>query len=72
MFRSVDRIGTRAEWRDKYPPPNADLYTDSDLIHAYVVSSLVRAGRTVVAIIHSYGGQIGTDALIGLGRRGQG
>ncbi|MCJ1380085.1 hypothetical protein MMC17_003188 [Xylographa soralifera] len=48
-------------------PPNADLYTDSDLVRAYV-SSLVRAGRTVVAIMHSYGGQVGSDALVGLGR----
>jgi pimeloyl-ACP methyl ester carboxylesterase len=48
-------------------PPNADLYTDSDLIRAYV-SSLVRAGRTVMAIMHSYGGQVGSDALVGLGR----
>lgn len=47
-------------------PPNADLYTDSDLIRGYV-SSLVRAGRIVVAIMHSYGGQVGSDALIGLG-----
>jgi hypothetical protein len=36
-------------------PPNADLYTDSDLVRADV-SSLVRAGRTVVAIMCSYGG----------------
>lgn len=46
-------------------PPNADLYSDSDLIRRYV-SSLVRAGRTVVAIMHSYGGQVGTNALYGL------
>lgn len=39
-------------------PPNADLYTDSDLVRAYV-SSLVQAGHTVVAIMHSYGGQVG-------------
>jgi len=48
-------------------PPNADLYTDSDLVRAYV-SSLVQAGHTVVAIMHSYGGQVGSDALVGLGR----
>jgi pimeloyl-ACP methyl ester carboxylesterase len=48
-------------------PPNADLYTDSDLIRNYV-SSLIRAGRTVVAILHSYGGQVGSNALVGLGR----
>jgi pimeloyl-ACP methyl ester carboxylesterase len=47
-------------------PPNADLYSDSDLVRAYV-SILVRAGHTVVAILHSYGGQVGSDALVGLG-----
>ncbi|CAG8978294.1 hypothetical protein HYALB_00010293 [Hymenoscyphus albidus] len=46
-------------------PPNADLYTDSDLIRAYV-SSLVRAGRTVIALMHSYGGQVGSNSLVGL------
>lgn len=35
------------------------------MIRRYV-SSLVRAGRTVVAVMHSYGGQVGTDALHGL------
>ncbi|EEA24321.1 hypothetical protein TMatcc_007408 [Talaromyces marneffei ATCC 18224] len=48
-------------------PPNADLYTDSDLVRTYV-SSLVQAGRSVVALLHSYGGQVGTDALVGLGQ----
>ncbi len=28
---------------------------------------MVRAGRTVVAIMHSYGGQVGSDALVGMG-----
>ncbi|KAH8704191.1 hypothetical protein BGW36DRAFT_414457 [Talaromyces proteolyticus] len=41
-------------------PPNADFYTDSDLVHTYV-SSLVQAGRSVVTIMHS-------DALVGLGQ----
>ncbi len=50
----------------KVRPPNADLYSDSDLVRSYV-SSLVRAGRTVVAIMHSYGGQVGSNALVGLG-----
>ncbi|KAI1169051.1 alpha/beta-hydrolase [Nemania serpens] len=47
-------------------PPNADLFTDSLLVRNYV-ESLVRAGRTVVVIMHSYGGQVGTNALHGLG-----
>lgn len=46
-------------------PPNADLYTDSDLIRSYA-TSLVEAGRSVAVLMHSYGGQIGTNALYGL------
>lgn len=47
-------------------PPNADLATDTALIRGYV-ESLTDAGRTVIAIMHSYGGQVGTNALLGLG-----
>ncbi|KAE8145972.1 Alpha/beta hydrolase fold-1 [Aspergillus avenaceus] len=47
-------------------PPNTDLYSDTDLIRAYV-TSLIDAGREVIALMHSYGGQIGTNALAGLG-----
>ncbi|KAL8668534.1 MAG: hypothetical protein Q9168_006838 [Polycauliona sp. 1 TL-2023] len=47
-------------------PPNTDLTTDTVLVHDYV-ESLVEAGRQVVAIMHSYGGQVGTNALYGLG-----
>lgn len=47
-------------------PPNADLETDTGLIRGYV-ESLVEAGRRVVVIMHSYGGQVGTNALHGLG-----
>ncbi|RYP66882.1 hypothetical protein DL771_007539 [Monosporascus sp. 5C6A] len=47
-------------------PPNTNLSTDTDLVHSYV-ESLVDAGRTVVAIMHSYGGQVGTNGLCGLG-----
>ncbi|XXG96936.1 hypothetical protein Hte_003227 [Hypoxylon texense] len=47
-------------------PPNADLSTDTDLIRGYV-ESLVEAGHTVLALMHSYGGQVGTNALYGLG-----
>ena len=47
-------------------PPNADLATDTALIRGYL-ESLVDAGRTVIAIMHSYGGQVGTNALYGLG-----
>ncbi|KAI0834694.1 Alpha/beta hydrolase fold-1 [Hypoxylon sp. FL0890] len=47
-------------------PPNADLFTDSLLVRSYV-ESLVRAGRTVVTLMHSYGGHVGTNSLYGLG-----
>ena len=47
-------------------PPNADLATDTALVRGYV-ESLVDAGRIVIAMIHSYGGQVGTNALYGLG-----
>lgn len=47
-------------------PPNADLYTDSALIRSYV-ESLAEAGRKIVVLMHSYGGQVGTNALAGLG-----
>ncbi|RYP56778.1 hypothetical protein DL770_010814 [Monosporascus sp. CRB-9-2] len=47
-------------------PPNADLSTDTELVRSYV-EALVGAGRTVLALLHSYGGQVGTNALRGLG-----
>ncbi|KAI1074646.1 alpha/beta-hydrolase [Whalleya microplaca] len=46
-------------------PPNADLFADTALIRSYV-EGLIGAGRTVVAIMHSYGGQVGTNALCNL------
>ncbi|KAI1075152.1 Alpha/beta hydrolase fold-1 [Whalleya microplaca] len=48
-------------------PPNADLASDSDLIRSYA-TSLVEAGRTIAVLMHSYGGQVGTNALYGLSR----
>lgn len=47
-------------------PPNAGLPDDTSLIRGYV-ESLVTAGRTVVAIGHSYGGHVMSNALYGLG-----
>ncbi|KAL2828013.1 Alpha/beta hydrolase fold-1 [Aspergillus cavernicola] len=47
-------------------PPNADLFTDTALIRGYV-ESLADAGRDIVVLMHSYGGQVGTHALLGLG-----
>lgn len=46
-------------------PPNADLATDTELVRGYV-EILVDAGRNVIAIMHSYGGAVGTNALCGL------
>ena len=47
-------------------PPNADLYSDTTLVRGYV-ESLVAADRSVIAAMHSYGGQVGSNALTGLG-----
>lgn len=49
-------------------PPNADLASDTDFIRSYA-TSLVEAGRTVAVLMHSYGGQVGTNALYGLSKR---
>ncbi|KAI0896542.1 Alpha/beta hydrolase fold-1 [Annulohypoxylon nitens] len=46
-------------------PPNTDLFTDTDLIRGYA-TSLIEAGRSVAVLMHSYGGQVGTNALYGL------
>lgn len=49
-------------------PPNADLYSDSDLIRTYI-TSLAEAGRDVAVLMHSYGGQVGTNALYSLSKK---
>ncbi|KAF2868592.1 Alpha/beta hydrolase fold-1 [Massariosphaeria phaeospora] len=46
-------------------PPTANLATDTAIIRAYA-EDLLAAGHTVLAIMHSYGGQVGTNALCGL------
>jgi pimeloyl-ACP methyl ester carboxylesterase len=43
-------------------PPNADLATDTAHVRA-TVEELVKQGDEVIALMHSYGGQIGTNAL---------
>ncbi|KAK5626264.1 hypothetical protein RRF57_001979 [Xylaria bambusicola] len=58
----VPRLPTCNEAR----PPNTDLASDTELIRSYV-ESLVQAGRNVVVIGHSYGGQVCSNALYGLG-----
>jgi pimeloyl-ACP methyl ester carboxylesterase len=47
-------------------PPTASLAEDTTAVRNYVVN-LIDAGHTVAAIMHSYGGQVGTNALHGLG-----
>lgn len=46
--------------------PTADLYTDTAAIRDFV-TELVDGGRSIVVLMHSYGGVIGTNALAGLG-----
>ncbi|KAI0122033.1 alpha/beta-hydrolase [Daldinia grandis] len=48
-------------------PPNADLATDSELVRSYA-TSLVEAGRDIAVLMHSYGGQVGTNSLYGLSK----
>ncbi|KAL2799419.1 alpha/beta-hydrolase [Aspergillus keveii] len=43
-------------------PPNATFTTDSDHIHSYI-ESLADSGRRIFVLMHSYGGQVGTNAL---------
>ncbi|KAF7877251.1 hypothetical protein EAF04_000935 [Stromatinia cepivora] len=47
-------------------PPTADLYTDIEFVKSYV-GDLVDKGQHVIVLMHSYGGQVGTNALIELG-----
>lgn len=47
-------------------PPTTDLYTDSAAIRKFV-TGLADAGRSLVVLMHSYGGQVGTEAIAGLG-----
>lgn len=47
-------------------PPNADLETDTAHIRSYV-EELLQDGRHIIVVMHSYGGQVGTNALHGFG-----
>lgn len=47
-------------------PPNTDLFSDTAHIRG-IADGLVQSGRQVVAIAHSYGGQVCSNALHGLG-----
>lgn len=47
-------------------PPTGDLNSDTNVIRSYA-ETLIHDGRHVVALMHSYGGQVGTNGLYGLG-----
>lgn len=49
-------------------PPDGDLVSDTAQVRS-CAEQLVEAGRAVVALMHSYGGQVGTNALHGLSSR---
>ncbi|KAE8379017.1 Alpha/beta hydrolase fold-1 [Aspergillus bertholletiae] len=47
-------------------PPTTSIEDDVTLIRA-TAQSLLQEGKEVYAVMHSYGGMVGTDALAGLG-----
>lgn len=46
-------------------PPNADLKSDTDHVRS-AAEILVNKGLELIVLMHSYGGQIGTNALHGM------
>jgi pimeloyl-ACP methyl ester carboxylesterase len=51
---------------DATQPPKADLYSDTAHVRS-VAQELADNGREFTVLMHSYGGQVGTNALHGLG-----
>jgi pimeloyl-ACP methyl ester carboxylesterase len=47
-------------------PPNADLNSDTNHVRS-TAKNLVEEGKEITVLMHSYGGQIGTNALYDLG-----
>ncbi|KAH6665119.1 Alpha/beta hydrolase fold-1 [Halenospora varia] len=47
-------------------PPKSDLTTDTAFVRDYV-TNLADLGETLIVLMHSYGGQVGTNSLYGLG-----
>jgi pimeloyl-ACP methyl ester carboxylesterase len=47
-------------------PPTAGLKEDTAHVRAYI-ANLLSTGESIAVIMHSYGGQVGTNALAGLG-----
>ena len=52
--------------QDQNRPPTNDLATDTAALRKYV-GDLVNKGHTVTVLMHSYGGQVGTNALFDMG-----
>ncbi|KAK2612021.1 hypothetical protein QQS21_001986 [Conoideocrella luteorostrata] len=49
-------------------PPTKSLAEDTESIRTYAEKLIdANGGRRVVAVMHSYGGQVGTNGLVGLG-----
>ncbi|KAF2653556.1 alpha/beta-hydrolase [Lophiostoma macrostomum CBS 122681] len=46
-------------------PPNAGLDADTNVVRS-CVEALLNEGKNVIAVMHSYGGQVGTNALYDL------
>ncbi|KAI1424752.1 alpha/beta-hydrolase [Xylaria sp. FL1777] len=47
-------------------PPTSSLNEDTEFIRSYV-ERLLNDGHIVIAVLHSYGGQVGSNALAGMG-----
>ncbi|KAG9188051.1 hypothetical protein G6011_01974 [Alternaria panax] len=51
-----------------FRPPDANLTTDTTHVRS-VIEDLVKNGDEMIVVMHSYGGQIGTSTVSGLGFR---
>ena len=51
-------------------PPNTHLETDTALIRSYA-EALINNDHETLVLMHSYGGQVGTNALSGLNTSGR-
>lgn len=60
--RSYDLIVPSLPTIDDTQSPTADLYTGITFIY-YLISDLVSQGKLIIILMHSYGGQVGSNAL---------
>ncbi|KAI0419307.1 alpha/beta-hydrolase [Xylaria grammica] len=51
---------------DNVRPPRSDLSDDTKVIRSFA-ENLLKEGKTIIALLHSHGGQVGSNALYGLG-----